>query len=57
MIAIQSTLSNPPVAILITILTIVFIVSMFKKSAKMTLLILAIAAMMRFVIMRFGIGF
>lgn len=57
MIAIQSTLLNPPVAILITILTIVFIVYMFKKSAKMTLLILAIAAIMRFVIMRFGIGF
>lgn len=57
MIAIQSISLNPPIAILVTIIVIAFIIFMFKKSAKMTLLILAVSAIMRFVIMRIGIGF
>lgn len=57
MIALQSIALNSPVAILIAILIIVFIIFMIKKSAKMTLLILAVAVIMRFIIMRFGIGF
>lgn len=57
MIATQSVSSNPLALILVTVVTLAFLVTMFKKSVKMTLLIIAIALVMRFVVMRYGIGF